>query len=123
MGRFNENQNIKISLNAKNQYFQEVCHISDTLFDQKSPVQLKTGFPPMHRQTHTHTHTTHGHCDLETESAQWADPVKNSLKSFDLGCPPHSLKIVQNEAKKFLKKFLKGQMRVLSSLKSFWCSF
>ena len=24
----------------------------------------------------THRHTTHGHCDLETESAQWDNSVK-----------------------------------------------
>ena len=26
--------------------------------------------------TNTHTHMTHGHCNLETESAKWADSVK-----------------------------------------------
>ena len=35
---------------------------------------------------------THGHCDLETESAQWADSVKNNLKgSATNGATPCSL--------------------------------
>ena len=35
----------------------------------------------VHTHTHTHTHTqTDKHCNLETESTQWADSVKIYLK-------------------------------------------
>ena len=44
-------------------------------FDQKSPVHreriLSGG-----TDRQTHRHTTNGHCDLETESAQWANSVE-----------------------------------------------
>ena len=32
-----------------------------------------------HVTYHTHTHTTEGHCDLENESAQWANSVTSKL--------------------------------------------
>ena len=46
------------------------ANIRDTLFDQKSPVHRKTGFPQRHK------HTTDRHRDLETEWDKWADSVK-----------------------------------------------
>ena len=41
------------------------ANISGTLFDQKSSVHREAGFPRWY------THTTHGHQNLESESAQW----------------------------------------------------
>ena len=55
---------------------QRYANISDMLFDQKSPVQREALFPRWHTQTHTDT--THGHRDLETESAQCANSVKET---------------------------------------------
>ena len=48
------------------------------LDDQKSPVHREAKFLPWHILTHTHT--THGHRDLETEWAEWADSVKKKKK-------------------------------------------
>ena len=45
------------------------------LFDQKYPVHQEAVFRDG-TDRHTYTHTTHGHSDLETESAQRADAVK-----------------------------------------------
>ena len=44
------------------------ANVSDTLFNQKSPVYPEAGFLQWHTQTHRHT--THGHHDLETELVQ-----------------------------------------------------
>ena len=37
-------------------------------------------------QTDTQTHTTQGHCNLETESAQWTDSVKRKNLNVSLLC-------------------------------------
>ena len=63
-------QNAKNIETTKTRKVQRHANISDMLFNQKSPVHREMGFPRWHTQT------TSGHCDLETESAQWANSVK-----------------------------------------------
>ena len=45
------------------------------IFDQKSLILPGSGFSAM-AHTNTTTHMTDGRCNLETESAQWANLVK-----------------------------------------------
>ena len=52
------------------------ANISDTLFDQKSPVHWEAGFPRWHKWT------THGQCKLETESAKWANSLKKGISQL-----------------------------------------
>ena len=77
----------KIFEMAKPKTFKGYANISDTLFDQKSPVHREAGFLRWH--THTDRHKTHGHCNLEAELAH-RGPIQvkydfcSPLKTFDI---------------------------------------
>ena len=55
----------KSSKRQKTKNVERYANISDTPFNQKSPVHREAGFRHG-TDTHTHRHTTHGHRGLET---------------------------------------------------------
>ena len=75
-----KDQKKNIFFKSSKQQKPKTANITDTLFDLKSPVHRKAGFP---RWTHTNTrHTSHRHLNFKTELAEL---VRLSENTFAVG--------------------------------------
>ena len=94
----------KSLIQQKSKNIQRYANISNTLFNQNTPVHREAGFP----RWHTQTHTTDGHRNLETKSAQCSDLVKMGHEGDTDSQCVHMVAAIQKNI--FKKSFLTCQV-------------